>query len=40
MAPDQFAQGGFGIDFIRQGKKITGFKFNMGRVAGIEFVKK
>jgi CubicO group peptidase (beta-lactamase class C family) len=40
MAADQFAQGGFGIDFIRQGKKITGFKFNMGRVAGIEFVKK
>jgi Beta-lactamase len=40
MAADQFAQHGFGIDFVRQGKKITGFKLNMERVAGIEFVKK
>jgi CubicO group peptidase (beta-lactamase class C family) len=40
MAVDKFAEAGFGLDFVRKGKKITGFKFNMGRVAGIEFVKK
>jgi len=40
MAKDKFAQGGLGIEFVRKGKKITGFTLNMGRVAGIEFVKK
>jgi CubicO group peptidase (beta-lactamase class C family) len=40
MAKDKFAQGGFGIEFVRKGKAVTGFTFNMGRAAGIEFVKK
>ncbi|MDD1458300.1 beta-lactamase family protein, partial [Dolichospermum sp. ST_sed7] len=40
MAKDKFAQGGLSIEFVRKGEKIAGFKFNMGRVAGIEFVKK
>jgi hypothetical protein len=40
MAKDKFAQGGFGIEFVRKGKAVTGFTFNMGRAAGIVFVKK
>jgi hypothetical protein len=40
MAPDQFATSFFNFDFVRdKGNKISGFKLNMGRVAGIEFVK-
>jgi hypothetical protein len=40
MAKDKFAQGGFGIEFVRQGRAVTGFTLNMGRAAGIEFIKK
>ncbi|OGD17628.1 MAG: hypothetical protein A2Y69_10090 [Candidatus Aminicenantes bacterium RBG_13_59_9] len=40
MAKDKFTQGGFGIEFVRKGKAVTGFTFNMGRAAGIVFVKK
>jgi CubicO group peptidase (beta-lactamase class C family) len=40
MAADQFAQGMASIDFVRTGKKITGFKLNTPRASGIEFVKK
>jgi CubicO group peptidase (beta-lactamase class C family) len=40
MAKDKFTQGGFGIEFVRKGKAVTGFTFNMGRAAGIEFLKK
>lgn len=40
MAKDKFAQGGFGIEFVRKGKAVTGFTLNMGRAAGIVFVKK
>ncbi len=40
MAPDQFAAGFFNLDFVRdKGNKISGFKLNLGRVAGIVFVK-
>jgi len=41
MAPDQFSAGFFNLDFVRdKGTKISGFKLNMGRVAGLAFVKK
>jgi CubicO group peptidase (beta-lactamase class C family) len=41
MAPDQFATSFFNFDFVRgQGDRITGFTLSLGRVAGIEFVKR
>ncbi len=40
MAPDKFTQGMINVDFVRAGNKITGFKLNIGRVSGIEFVKR
>jgi len=39
MAADEFALDMFGIDFVRQGKTVAGFRLNMGRAAGIKFVK-
>jgi hypothetical protein len=40
MATDKFTQGMLNVDFVRKGNKITGFTLNVGRVAGIEFVRK
>ena len=40
MAKDKFAQGPFGVEFVRKGKAVTGFTLNTGRVAGIAFLKK
>jgi hypothetical protein len=41
MAPDQFSAGVFNLDFVRdKGNKISGFKLNMGRVAGLAFMKR
>lgn len=41
MAPDQFSAGFFNLDFVRdKGNRVSGFKLNLGRVAGIVFIKK
>lgn len=40
MSKDHFSQGGIGVAFVRKGGKVAGFTLNMGRVSGIEFVRK
>ena len=40
MAKDEFALGESGIEFVRQGGKITGFRLNCRRAISIEFVKR
>jgi hypothetical protein len=40
MSKDNFSQGGIGVAFVRKGGKVAGFTLNMGRVSGIEFVRK
>lgn len=40
MAADKFTDGMINVDFVRKGNRVTGFNLNIGRVAGIEFVKK
>ena len=40
MAKDEFALGESGIEFVRQGGKIIGFRLNCRRAISIEFVKR
>ena len=39
-APDKFTLGYFNIEFVRKGKKVTGFELSVGRAGHIVFIKK
>ena len=39
MAPDKFTLGYFNIEFVRKGKKVTGFELSVGRAGHIVFIR-
>ena len=39
-APDKFTLGSFNIEFVRKGKKVTGFELSVGRAGHIVFLRK
>ena len=39
MAPDKFTLSQFNIEFVRKGKKVTGFELSVGRAGHIVFLR-